>query len=647
MGTALGQRAPDAGSESSIPTVAALEARATNTDQVHMRLLILAGYDEDYGLAMLEELLGYVGVPYDVFITSERRLRVDHLVDDRGRGRYQGVILASGDLNRPVDGQYRSTFDEDEWALLWAYQRLYRVRELTLYGYPGSSPQDHGLRADGPVIEITPETSYLQLTDAGHDVFSDLIPGALIPIRSSYGWPARVTESAAGSVVPLLQTEDGRVVAALSPTDGRERLVLTISQNPWVKHSKLLGYDLLRWVTGGVFLGERRVYLNVDVDDWFQFSDVWSVENHDASAEKYRISAEDVLSTVDQMDALRARYGPLSQRLGMTIAFVGARADLTLEFDCSDPLGVGTADPLSHVTACVQGEFDWLNHTFQEIVMDSTDYDTSAFQISGNHPVAEVLALSSYSRETLLTGRHSGLGHVSEEGPAAPMHDHGIMASNAELLRAAADLGVRFMGANMSVASHRPSCGGCGLVHPMEPSIVLIPRRPTSVSYNVTNPEEIVDQFNWLRLGDESEPVDYEGLLEIETERALRSMLSYGPYPYFFHQANLREYQPGRNLVLDWMDHLVARYALYFDLPLISLPWREMAERVSRHNSFAETGAWGVWDRFMDVVTIQTEADGWVYATGVRMGTTESYGADLLAVRYFEAGAPVGVLVVR
>eukprot|EP01047_Picozoa_sp_COSAG01_P125000 COSAG01_NODE_54028_length_335_cov_0.572034_1_plen_62_part_01 len=60
------------------------------------------------------------------------------------------------------------------------------------------------------------------------------------------------------------------MLGVLSPsTDGRERLALTFSSNQYLLQSNLLTYGLLRWAGKGVFLGERKNYLNVDVDDWF------------------------------------------------------------------------------------------------------------------------------------------------------------------------------------------------------------------------------------------------------------------------------------------------------------------------------------------------------------------------------------------
>ena len=53
---------------------------------------------------------------------------------------------------------------------------------------------------------------------------------------------------------------------------------------------------------------------------------------------------------------------------------------------------------------------------------------------------------------------------------------------------------------------------------------------------------------------------DYAGILKAEVDSALRHILSYRPWPFFFHQANLKNYGAGKTLQFDWLNAVVGEY---------------------------------------------------------------------------------------
>ena len=48
--------------------------------------------------------------------------------------------------------------------------------------------------------------------------------------------------------------------------------------NPELTHTLLLGYGIVNWVTKGVFLGERKIYMTAQPDDVFIPDDLWNRE---------------------------------------------------------------------------------------------------------------------------------------------------------------------------------------------------------------------------------------------------------------------------------------------------------------------------------------------------------------------------------
>lgn len=127
------------------------------------------------------------------------------------------------------------------------------------------------------------------LTAAGEAVFGSLKKGVSVPVRYAYSDLATLTPD--GGATPLIQDAAGNTLAVPSTSpDGREWLELTVAHNPYLLHTQLLGYDLLRWVTKGVFLGQRQFYLGIDQDDWFSVTDKGDAGVHGVNG-TYRMSA--------------------------------------------------------------------------------------------------------------------------------------------------------------------------------------------------------------------------------------------------------------------------------------------------------------------------------------------------------------------
>ena len=618
--------------------------QALATNRVELQLLVVSATDDDPSLAALEALLKQLGTPFEVLIAKDEPLTAETLVAADGTGRFQGVLLATNSLAFNNNGIWMSAFDADEWNLLWQYERDYGVRQVALYAYPGTFPEDYGLRFKrAESVQGTPYN--LALTGAGQSLFSYLQPDATVALRHTYAYLSEVDP--ASRAVPLLEDAAGNVVAALSTSDdGRERVVLTTSHNPYLLHTHLLGYGLINWVTGGVFIGERHTYLNVDVDDWFQFSDRWNVETNTVEESAFRISPEDAQAAKAQQAELRRRY-PLAKNFTYVMAFNAAKADLSAPLSCD--ANVSSPDPLTSMTRCLASDFYWLNHTFTEQQMDFTDYRTSRQEIVKNNQAAKALNLGqTYKNASLLTGTHSGLGyHRVDAGPgdagSGPYEDFGLGASNRALLSAASRAGVRYLGANHSLASQVAACETCGIRHPLEPKILLIPRYPTNVFYNITTPAEAVDEYNYIYGPNGTAPywpkdLSYDEYLKVETDLALYHVLSFSPYPHFFHQANLYEYAADKSLLYDWLETLVARYSELYKVPLVSLPWHETGKQLERRTSFFAAGASGVWDRTAGTVTLRSANGGEVFATGVSFGQRESYGGQTISRRTFKPG---------
>lgn len=458
-----------------MPIEATLTTAAATTSRVQLRLRLVSPTAADPGLAAVEALCDQVGVPCERLIAATTPLTPELLVAANGEARYQGVFLTNNELAYSSGGAYVTAFDADEWNTLWQFERDYGVRQVSLYSFPGSYPEPLGISYAGVAPSTTAAPYYVTLTAAGREVFSTLKADVSVPVRHAYGYQARLDGSVPAQ--PLLQDAAGNVLAVTTTSaDGRERLALTVAHSPSLLHTQLLGYDLLRWITRGVFIGQRHFYLNIDQDDWFAPTDKWDAAVGGVRGE-YRLSAKDVVSVVEQQQKLRRSY-PFAKGFTWTLAFNGAYANPKAKRGCS--VNTQGIDPLTSLTLCYKNEFFWVNHTFSHAYMDApTSYTEALAEITDNTKLARQLGLAAtkgYAERSLVTGDISGLGWYAPGGPdSRPKVDYGLSASNPEFLRAAQRAGVRYVAANMSVRSHEPDAGVAALPTRLTPASFWCP----------------------------------------------------------------------------------------------------------------------------------------------------------------------------
>ena len=113
---------------------------------------------------------------------------------------------------------------------------------------------------------------------------------------------------------------------------GWENLAITADSNPELTHTLLMGYGVVNWVTKGVFLGERKIYMTAQPDDVFIPDDLWdpvtkTTPNDGAAvsnpAFRYRNTGADYTSLVAWQTALQANPKMAAFRLEMPFNGVG------------------------------------------------------------------------------------------------------------------------------------------------------------------------------------------------------------------------------------------------------------------------------------------------------------------------------------
>jgi hypothetical protein len=643
--------APPARRKRSVPVRAAStsDTGGKPTDRVALRQLVVAASAEDAELATWKVVLDRIGTPYDVLLARSEPLRADRLVRADGSGRYNAVLLTNNALLYPDGkGNYTSGFDPGEWQALWDYERAFGVRQVSLDTSLDPSPEDYCLRSGREGATGATPTA-VTMTGAGGRIFDYLNPDARIPVAQSYLHRARLAPGCTAE--PVLRDGDD-VLGVLSPSaDGRERLALSFSSNENLLQTDLLGYGLLRWATKGVFLGEQRHWLNVDVDDWFNTT---ARLRPDGRTDSFRLTGQEAAAVSRQQTDLREAF-PQAAGFTLNLPYNGSKIDQDAPAQCRNE---HTSDPLTSFSKCLADRFRWVNHTMTHPQMNYTSYEQSLVEIKANLGAAATAGLP-VPTTVLKTPEYSGLGIYSASPTSlVPSTDNGLAASNRGLLKAASELGVKYLQGNMSFASHRPSCFNCGIYHPLQPDLLLVPDWPTNIAFEATTPDEQTAVYN-SQYGAKSAPGqvdrDYAAIIDAESEVALKHLVQGSVYTHTLHQGNLHQYDSGHSLAFDWLRALVAKYAAYYRVPLENPDWRELAGYAQTRTGHFATVAEGkdaVWNHATNAITYHPDRDSSLFVTGVATrpaseqdassgDDSRAYGSDTVSQVAFTGGGTV------
>ena len=611
---------------------ATLQAAGLN-DQVALRALVIATDSADFGVPTWKTTLDRLGAAYDVLYDASTPLTTGTLVRPDGVGKYNAILLTNSMQVYESGGSYLNGLDSSEWNILWAYERNFGVRQAALYTSYGTWPEDYCLSSAGETsVGDTPLN--VSLTSTGAGVFDYLRAGATIPVVQSYVYRTTIN---AGCNAQATLTDGSNVLGVrTTSTDGRERLALTFTSNQSLLQSDLLVYGLIRWASKGMFLGEQRHYLDVDVDDWFNVSDHYYPDGHIEYEPGFLVSAHDMVNLDNRQIALRSGH-PQASEFEFNLALNGADIDPFAGNTCS-PNGGPTE--LTATSKCLAGHFRWLNHTLNHTQLNFTDYATTYGEINDNRTAASSIGLSA-PNEVLKTPEYSGLGVYTDDPSdvtGTPV-DHGLAGSNPQLLQAAKDLGVRYLHGNFSFASHVPAHFNANIVHPLEPSISVVPDWPTNIAYFVTTPAEATAFYNSLYGPNGKFPYwpsdrTYDQIVDYEAGIGLQHVASGGINTHTFHIANTYDYGSGRTLVTDWVESVVGKYESYYSVPLLNRDWSSLAAYTTLRNAhFAQLGAGvdPIYDRSTGTVTVTSSLAGTVQISGVQTATSTTYGSDVTA----------------
>ena len=522
-------------------------ADAPAASPVGLRLLLITPTEDRPSYQAAAAALQRIAVPHDVLLSGTDALDSALLYDESGACRYTGLILSHDGLGFDDGTGWKSSLSEDEWALLADYEASCGAREVIWYARPSA---ELGLSETSEFDDAATET--MTLTDAGASFFPYLVRDAAIPVALVFGYRAAVAEPE--TTQAFFETASGGVLAAVhTRADDTEVLAITVDSGTESVHSQLLEFGVVDWVTRGLFIGKRRIYLSPQIDDVFLKSALWTDGGGEST---YRMTADDVGHLLDWSGGLPARL-PERSTFRIQLAFNGAGSQPALFPDQSLVTALRDAED----------QFFWINHTWDHANLDGVDENTAQLEIAQNCDKAEEWDLTHFQCSEAVTPELTGLDN--EDAVA------GLLAA-----------GVRHVVSDASktetVDPDNPGSNpspNAGRPNRHDPALLQIPRHPTSIFFDVSTVTEEVGLYNELYREYWGRDLTYDEIIDRDTELGLAYLLSYDVDPLMFHQANLRFWSADgwHSLYTDWMDRLVERFTALVNLPIVGLEMSDIA----------------------------------------------------------------------
>jgi hypothetical protein len=585
-----------------------------------LKILVLSADGTDPAFSAIRGVLDQIGTPYDPVVLTQTHGALPPL-ENSTKGFYQGIILSTGNLATCTTNPCSIALPAAGWAALDKYAVQYGVRTLSYYSFP--DPR-YGIAWNGQA-NLGGTATFLP---AASSVFQTANRASSVPVKNAYFYGA-VPAAAAGDITTPVLAIDGQSTGFLHrKADGREYLAFTFDNNPYLLHSVVLGYDLVNWVTKGMFLGERKAYLSPQIDDIFLASDLYSTApgchppgfqldptvDPTGGCTLVRMTGGDLNSLVTWQNQLNSQYG---SALKLTMAFNG--------FGTTAAGGATTNDSLTAAGANTRSQFFWITHT----------YDHENLDCYNPVPDSHVCTPATYAQSIAELDNNSAVGRklglVQDSTAIVTPNVSGLR--NPSFISAAASRGIRYMVSDTSslpaTVSHNT-----GVRNPYNNSILEVPRRPTNIFYNTSTPflgipGSQTDEYNYFygpdgisRIGGPGGPPfftsvqSYNEILDREAEFIVMNMLRGEVYPVMFHQANLSRYNGNDSLLTDLVKVTMAKFRQFTTIPAKSMSLTDIGGAVEGRMSYNASGVSATLTPGVSL-TIQVSRTATIPVTGV------------------------------
>ena len=591
---------------------ASIIANTTRKQTVDNTVLVFAR-DTGSAYSAYSGLQAY-GIPYQVVVVPQSGITLPQLNSSTTHGNYGGIVMMS-EVSYDYSGSWHSAITSDQFTTIYNYQATFGVRMVRIDVYPEPSfgcqtaIASTGCCGDG--VE-----QYVSFTNATGFPTANIKTGATQSTKNMWHYPATIIDpSTTWQIAKFAPDSNGQftsdtTAAVINSFDGRQQMVWFASwATDWSATSNFLQHSYIHWMTRGLFLGARKVYLSTQVDDVHLSTDLYS-----PSGNTFRLRTADLTAHVNWMKSINSRL-PAGSKYVVELCHNGngdiitatntpqntckpedaiyydERADPPLEFQ--KPVGTGTSlwptTPRTYSWSLACAKFDKLaswftnaanrdaffhvSHTFSHENLNNATYSDTSKEITFNQAWLKQIGISA--------GKFSPHGLV----PPAITGLH-----NGDAIKAWMDNGItKVVGDNS-----RPLLVNQNNRHWPQISTVatngyngltIMPRWSTAMYYNCDLPD--CTSKEWIATS--GGYGDFSSLVEFEKTTTSRYLLGLRHDAYMFHQANLRAAdvpsmvvgtQTGTfSLLQTWVEAVTQEMVRLTNWPMVTLQHDDLTQK--------------------------------------------------------------------
>jgi hypothetical protein len=507
------------------------------------------------------------------------------------------------------------------------------------------------------------------VTITGTSIFPYLNAASKLTIKNSWTYlakPVDINVTKPLLTIPDGAADTFILAATYTYPDGRESMALTMANNQNFLHSQLLAYGILNWVTKGVYVGERRVSMAAQPDDILIANDTYDpncpsiqelIDQHylDPSITTgltgYSLTrrgctpadlAEAVTITpfpgnnLTVTNAILAWYSAkgkdprsITYRLSGTdlqnvvnwqanLQKLPNAASVMLEFAFN---GIGATaypnDTLMPVVISQRNKFKWVSHTLNHMTLQPNAPYPNQIPAGGFTPaIAAATLRNEWAQNDKVATKTIKAANYFSDAVVMPSIS-GLDYYNAMSVLRPADLAIKYSVSDTSIMAQqgpRANTGWFNHTYDKKDNHLVIPRFPMSLYYNVSLPEEWLAEYNYFygmngiiapnvwQLGRD---IQYNELLDRESDVWLSYLVKGDRNPIMFHQANLRAFTwngdndpkigltkgPNHTLLGDLINATLTKYNKVFKVAITSPALHNIGVQLARLTDLYHNGA--------------------------------------------------------
>ncbi|KAB5559933.1 hypothetical protein GE09DRAFT_1115011 [Coniochaeta sp. 2T2.1] len=510
-------------------------------------------------------LQGY-GIPYQTLLVPSTGTALPALNSSTTSGSFGGIVVVS-EVSYQYGSSFSSALTASQWQDLYNYQTAFRVRMVRLDAFPNADSGTTTAIA-GAGCCAAGVGQLVSISNTAAFPTANLKTNAGVTTEGLWHYPATITNTSVATEVaqfaPAGSFTTKTTAAVINNFGTRQQMVWFISwATDWSPTSNYLQHAWIHWVTRGIFVGSRKIYLNTQVDDMHLESDIYQ-----PAGNTFRIRTSDLNAHKSWLTGINSRL-PGGSSYFMELAHNGngdieyaadtsqgaARCipDNAVEYDSppdtplefQKPLGTGTdlwdpewvkygwtlqcalLDPIASWfnQAANRDVFAHLSHTFTHEELNNATYRDANLEMQFN----------------IAWLKQIGIWNGNKFSPSGLVPPAITGLHNGDAIKAWRDNGITYVVGDNT----RPVLRNANPRWPLTTTVagngyaglIIIPRWATTIYYNCDLPACTLAE--WINTSGGSG--DFNALLDNARFTNTRYLLGLQPDPFMFHQANLRQ----------------------------------------------------------------------------------------------------------